>query len=262
MLKKYAVTLSARLGYRFVVYNPFEDFVAIKTAGLRHLAGRGPSLCVLLGAALDRGATINLLPERSRYSFKRFAKRFSTLSAITAYLLLVFAVNVVGANHLKQMQGKIEEMESFAAMKTAEERAALILEARIRQVEELLKVEENRLRQYASLHNSYPDWRKIYGEIGGLLPANMALDNLTASFDNNRISSPEQKPASVRIVLEGKVRGRSDIQLRSLRNFMSKMRNSSLLRDTTLVSTGLDDVASEKGSILRFTASTLLKSAK
>jgi type IV pilus assembly protein PilM len=252
-LKNLAAYLTASTEYEFKVYNPFDDFIAIKKDELKHTRALGPEITVPLGLALDRGRTINLLPKRFRYSFDRFIARLTSLAVVAVYLFFLAAIKFAGVQYLNRMEASINGFEPVASSLKKEERAATVLVDEIIKVKGEITAVDERMRQFPELKGAGVNWPAMYREIGNLLPSDIALEAINISFNNRKEYAEDGKLYSKQLVVEGKIRGSDKKKLESLRTFLEKVQNSRLFEHASLISTKRDGQKGGGSSMLLFT---------
>ena len=271
-LKNIAAHLTASTEYDFRIYNPFDDFLTVDNDSLKYAVEMGPEIAVPLGLAIDRGNTINLLPEKFRYSFDKFKGRAAPLAIAAVYLFFLLWLKFTNVQVLENVQRHVNGAKQIALGLEKEEQATLLLVNEIFKVKSEIKSVEKRIRFYPELKGSNVDWRAVYMEIASHLPDNAALDKITISFNNPQESAADGKLYRKQILINGKIRGTPDKKLKLLRTFLEKMQSSSRFEHTSLISTKQsgatggsstgESSTSESSSMLLFTLAVDMRSTQ
>ena len=240
-LKKIAAYLTSVTEYDFQLYNPFDDFLEVEKESLKYAREMGPELVVPLGLAIDRGRTINLLPERFRYSFDKFKGRLAPLAVTAAYLIFLTWLKFTGAGYLDNVQRSLNSAKRITSALQKEEKATIFLVNEIFKVKSEIRSVDERIRFYPEIKGNNVKWSALFLEISRHLPDNAALDKITLSFSNTREYAAKGKTNGKRILINGKVRGNAENKLKSLRTYLEKMQSSALFEHASLISTKQGD---------------------
>ncbi|GMT41597.1 MAG: hypothetical protein IEMM0002_0008 [bacterium] len=255
-----AKRLENTLKYEFRIYNPFDDFVTAPKYDIKSLREKGPELTVLIGAALDRGRRLNLLPVQSRHSFKTVIRRIIPFAAAAGYLLFLLLLHNAGSRYLKNLESRIADMENVTSNIQTEKTAGFLIENETAKLASRISTVKARMKIYPELNGNSIDWKDLHKEIGDLLPSGIALEEIQISFRNPQEREADGNAYSGQIVLRGKVRGSPNRQLRGLRSFLEKMRASPWFERASLLSSIRKDRPGNKmGTLLFFTMTADLK---
>jgi len=191
------------------------------------VAEAGPRLAVAIGAALDHGQEVNLLPARpraaawptvSRRVWMRAAQAVAGV-AIVLYAGLWCLVSVVESQLRGQRAAwaQVEPTYTKALRVIASHKA---LHGAIDQAQQLLEQE--------------PIWEGVFKELGEVMPANLELVELSLSHD------AEAVPGSpLRVVLRGRVAPGSGGAPGSISQFVEALEQSMFFERVQLVSSEL-----------------------
>lgn len=250
--------LTGAMKCRFSIYNPFEDFVTVKKKELSGIKEKGAGLAVLIGAALDSGNRLNLLPVKSRYYYKKFWGQVAPFTAAMVYALFLFSMHHAGSNYLENLESRIKKMETVISGIRAEKQAGIFVENEIAKLKSLIKAAEARMEIYPELKGRSINWKAIYKEIGDVLPSGIALERISVSFKHPQEYAADGKLYSKQIILEGKIRGDGYRQFSDLRQFMEKIEESPGFEHASLLSSRLGKKAVNE-KLLFFTAAADIK---
>lgn len=253
--------LTRTMKCRFHVYNPFEDFVTVEKGEISAIKEKGASLAILIGAALDGGDRLNLLPVKLRYHHKRFWGRIAPFTTAVFYALFLLLAHHIGANYLENLENRIKNMEAFTSGRRAEKQAGVFVENEIAKLKNRIKAVKARMRIYPELKGLSINWKAVYKEIGDMLPSGIALEKISVSFKNQPEYTADGKLYSRQIVLEGKIRGDGERQFRDLRLFVEKMEASTGFEHASLLSSHHGQNGAN-GKLLFFTVAANIKGAK
>lgn len=256
--------LTDALQCRFSVYNPFDDFVTVKKkelAAMPAIKEKGPSLAVLIGATLDSGDRLNLLPVKSRYYYKKFWGRIAPFTAAVFYALFLLSAHHIGSNYLGNLENRIKNMETLLSGRRAERQASVFVESEIAKLRKEIKAVEARMKIYPELKGRSIGWKAVYREIGDILPSGIALEKISVLLKNQQEYTADGRGYSRQIVLKGKIRGDSERQFRDLRLFMERLEASAGFEHVSLLSSRREKNAGSK-KLLFFTIAANIKGAQ
>ena len=240
-LKQIAAYLTSVTEYEFRLYNPFDDFLEVENDSLKYAREIGPELAVPIGLAIDRGRTINLLPERHRYSYDKFKGRLAPLAITAAYLIFLTWLKFTGALYLEDVHRSLNSAKRITSGLEKEEEATILLVNEIFKIKSEIKSVDKRIRFYPEIKGNNVNWSALFLEISRHLPDNAALDKITVSFNNPREYAAGGKPYGKQLLINGKIRGNPEIKLKSLRTYLEKMQGSTLFEHASLISTKQGD---------------------
>lgn len=235
-IKNLAPYLTDALGCRFTVYNPFEDFISVDEPRFAAARKNGAAYAEVVGAALEQGMRINLLPEKNRWSAWSWLRSRLPVAGAAVYLLLVMGLGMAGAAYHKKLDAQTAAMENKIAILQREHNANVIIGAKTAGIREEIRRIDARKAVHAALEGRDIDWKELYGEIGRLLPDDVALDRLMFRFGAQKEYGLDGAMHGRQALLEGRIRGGSNAQLKSLEQFLGKMRASTLFTRITLIS--------------------------
>jgi len=228
--------LSEKLGYKFVAYNPFSDFLEVEDEQLEHLKKEGAGLVVALGLAMDRGRHINLLPEKLRYSFRKFVRKTIPFAAGVLVIFLVMALYLAGIFYEKFLESKVAVLNSQVSALKAEEQRVTFLERENITVRNQIKEIDARMSVSPDIKGQNISWPELLNSIAELLPDDIALTKIQVSFSNPIRYATDGEQYNQQVMLEGKVRGRSEQQITALRKLLTKMKASDNFKQVSLIS--------------------------
>jgi len=252
-LKNISAYLTSVTEYDFRLYNPFDDFLDVENESLEYAREIGPELAVPVGLAIDRGRTINLLPERFRYSFDKFKGRAAPLAVAAAYLIFLAWLKFAGVHYWGDVQTRVNGAKRITSGLKKEQEATVFLVNEIFNVKSEIKSVEKRIRLYPEIKGNNVKWPAVFLEIARHLPDDASLDKVTVSFNNSREYASDGKLYGKQLLINGKIRGAEDKKLRSLRTYLEKMQSSTLFDHASLISTKQGAPAGGSSSILLFT---------
>jgi len=261
-LQKITAYLTSVTEYDFRLYNPFDDFLEVENESLKYAREIGPELVVPVGLAIDGGRTINLLPERFRYSFDKFKGRAAPLAVAAAYLIFLAWLKFAGVHYWGNVQSRVNGAKRITSGLKMEQEATVFLVNKIFKVKSEIKSVEERIRFYPEIKGNNVKWPAVFLEIARHLPDDAALDKITVSFNNQREYASDGKLYGKQFLINGKIRGAADKKLRSLRTYLEKMQNSTLFDHASLISTKQGGPAGRSSSILLFTLAADLRYPK
>ena len=250
-IKNLAEYLAEALGCRFTAYNPFGDFIAAE--GPRQVAARenGAAYAVAVGVALDQGRRINLLPEKNRWSAGNWLRAWLPVTAAALYVLLVLGLGEAEKAYHKGLDAQIAAVERKIAVLKREHEADAVIEGKIDAIRGELRRIDARKTAYLELEGRDIGWKDLYKEVGLLMPDDMALDRLVFRLGNQREYASDGAMYSRQALLEGRIRGGADAQLKTLGQFLNKMRASAYFSHATLINTR--EAADDGNGYLKFT---------
>ena len=251
-IKNLAAYLTSVTEYEFQLYNPFDDFLEIEDESLKQAREMGPELAVPVGLAIDRGRTINLLPERFRYSFDKFKGRVAPLAIAAIYLIFLVWLKFAGLHHLEDVQTSLNSAKRITSSLKKEEKATVFMVNEIFKVKSEIKSVDKRIRYYPEIKGNNVKWAALFLEITRQLPDNAALDKISLSFNNPREETTNGKPYDKQLLIHGKIRGNSQTKLKSLRTYLEKMQSSQLFEHASLTSTKHSGSSGDNSSMLLF----------
>ncbi|MBI5637934.1 MAG: pilus assembly protein PilM [Nitrospinae bacterium] len=251
-IKNLAEYLTDALGCRFSVYNPFGDFIAAEGPGLAAARDNGAACAVAVGVALDQGRRINLLPEKKRWSPRNWLRARLPAAAAACYCLLVLGAGLAGTAYRKSLDAQIAEVEGKIAVLKRAHDAGAVIEAKMADIRGEIGAIDARKAAYPELEGRGIGWKELYGEVGRLMPDDMALDRLIFRFGNTKEYAADGVMYGRQALFEGRVRGGAGGQVKTLEQFLEKMRDSAFFTHATLISSR--EVAADGGNAyLKFT---------
>ncbi len=236
-IKNLVAYLADALGCRLTVYNPFDDFIAVD--GSLHDAAKesGAAYAVAVGVALDQGRRINLLPEKLRWSPGNWLRARLPSAAAALYIMLVAALGLAGAAYRKDLNMQIAAVEKkIAGFKQAHE-ANFVIESSMNDIREEIGRIDARKAAYPELKGRGIEWQGLYGEVGKLIPDDMALDRLVFHFGDQKEYAADGAMYGRQALFEGRIRGGPDEQVKTLERFLAMIRESTFFTHATLIST-------------------------
>jgi len=228
--------LSEKLGYKFIAYNPFRDFLETEDEHLEHLEKEGAGLVVAIGLALDRGRHINLLPEKLRYSSRKFVRKTIPYVASVLFIFLAMAAYTAGTFYEKFLEKKVAVLSSQVSALKAQEQRVKFLERENVKVRNQIKAVDARMSVSPEIKGKNISWPELFNNIAELLPDDIALTNIQVSFNNPIRYATDGKQYNQQVVLEGEVRGRPEQQIAALRELLAKMKASDNFKQVSLIS--------------------------
>ncbi len=244
--------LSKKLGYKFVAYNPFRDFLEVEDESLEHLEQKGAGLVVAVGLALDRGRHINLLPKKLRYSFRKFVQKIIPYAAGVLFILLVMFLYLAGIFYEKFLENKVAELSSQVSALKAQEQKVKFLEIENIKVRNQIKAIDAKMSVSPDIKGKNIVWPDLFNSIAELLPPDVALNKMQVSFKNPSRYATDGKRYNQQVVLDGKVRGLPEQQVTALRNFLSKMKASDNFMHVSLISSAQEESIAKRRKYLLF----------
>lgn len=240
-IKNFANYLSHALGCRFTVYNPFDDFIAADGPGFAAARENGAAYAIAAGVALDQGKRINLLPEEKRWSAGNWLRARLPVAAAVLYLLLVLGIGAGGAAYHKSLDLQTADVARKIAVLKREHDADAAIEAKTAGIRAEIMKMDARKAVYQDLEGRNIKWKEMYREIGKLMPDDMALDRLVFHFGGQKEYASDGVMYGRQALFEGRVRGGSDEQLKTLEQFLNKIRASTFFTHATLVNSRESD---------------------
>jgi len=221
--------LADEMGIAFVPYDPFGDFIEGGLEKMGDKRGFGPEYAALLGAALDDGSGVNLLPPRMRYSFSDIIPKLAALALATLYVVFVFGVNFGTVAY-----------KTIAARKAADLRNKVVdigavdrkIEALDREVEEV----KARLASHPKVVGGDVKWRAMFSKTGSAMPDDAALDGIAVKFDGEQEYAGDGQLYSKQVIFRGRVRGIPAKQVEVLQKLAQNMADSGVFLHPTILS--------------------------
>jgi len=227
-LKQLQPLLAEGLGLPVEVFNPLVRITdRVQRIEPEQVAEAGPRLAVAIGAALEHGQRLNLLPARPRAAAlpavpRRVWMRAAQTLAGVAVVLYAGLWGLVGVTEW-QLRGqraawaKVEPTYTTALKVIASSKA---LQGSINQGQQFLEQQ--------------PIWEGLFKELGEVMPANLELVELSLSHD------AEAVPGSpLRVVLRGRVAPGSSGAQGSISQFVEALEQSMFFERVQLVSSEL-----------------------
>ncbi|MFQ5431384.1 MAG: pilus assembly protein PilM [Nitrospinota bacterium] len=258
-LKNLAAYLGSVTEYDFRLYNPFDDFLVVENESIKPGIEKGPEIVVPVGLAIDRGRTINLLPERYRYSFDKFKGRAAALAITAAYLIFLAGLKFTGIHYLENAQSRLNGAKLISSGLKKEQEATVLLVNEIFNVKSEIKNIEKRIRFYPETKGNNVKWPAVFLEIARSLPDDAALDKIKLSFGHPPEYAANGNLYDNHLLIYGKIRGDEDKKLKSLRSYLEKMQSSTMFEHASLISTKQGGPAGTGSSILLFTLSAAIR---
>jgi type IV pilus assembly protein PilM len=228
--------LSEKLGYKFVAYNPFRDFLEVESENLEHLEKEGAGLVVAVGLALDRGRHINLLPEKLRYSVRKFVQKIIPYAGAVLVIFFAMALYLAGIFYEKVLESQVAVLSSQVSALKAQEQRIKFLEMESIKVRNRIKAIDAKISVSPDIKGKNIAWPNLINSIAELLPDDIALTKIQISFSNPSRYATDGKQYNQQVMLEGKVRGRPEQQIKALRELLSKMKASDNFTHVSLIS--------------------------
>lgn len=235
-IKNLAEYLTDAVGCRFTIYNPFEDFIAVEDPRFAAARKDGATYAEAVGAALDQGARINLLPEKNRWSAWNWLRVALPVAGVALYLLLVLGLGAWSAAYHRSLDAKIANVKTKIARLQREHDPDTVIEARAAGIRGEIGRIDARNAVHPELAGRDIGWKDLYEEVGRLMPDDMALDRLIFRFGNPKEYASDGAKYGRQAVFEGRVRGGADAQLKTLEQFLGNMRGSAIFTHATLIS--------------------------
>ncbi len=235
-MENLAEYLSDALGCRLTIYNPFDDFVMAEGPPHKIARENGAAYAVAVGVALDKGRRINLLPEKMRWSVGNWLRTRLPAAASVLFIVLMAAFSLAAITYRKNLDIQLAAVErQIAGFKQVHE-ADVAIEATANDIREEIKRIDARKTAYPELKGRDINWQALYGEVGSLIPNDMALDRLVFTFGGQKEYAADGAIYGRQALLEGHIRDGLDDQVKTLERFLTMVRHSPFFTHATLIS--------------------------
>lgn len=259
MMKNLPEYLTEALGYRFAAYNPFDDFIKIDKPELEYVKGVGSEYVIAAGVALDHGSRLNLLAPKYRYTVKNYFKKMIPAAAAVTYLILATGIYIGGMQYKASLTAKIADLDTKIAGLKQEQELGATLEGKTIGLRNEITAIETRMTIYPELQGRDFDWKRIYGEVGRLVPMDAALNRMEIRFDNAQEIASDGEMYSKQLKVHGKIRGKANEQVKTIQQFLQKMDESSAFRHATLIKSNQSMAAESEGMLMFEVAADIRK---
>jgi len=239
LLKNMDGFVSEAAGVDFIVYDPFDDFIKIKTGDqtISSVSHCGPALASLAGLAIDRGRTLNVANLENRRRAALLIRRHPALTGLTALILMMTIAFSIWSTMISRIDERIYLLsQEVSSLK----KKSFLYENLLSR----LAVAENRNRELKDTINSYPqlsgvghDWNLIFHDIASSMPANSALTKCSIDFsDDAPISGLKKRkgPGGNRVRLEGIIVGANPDRIAELTQIYYRLSSSSLFNSISI----------------------------
>ncbi len=223
-------------GVSLKVYDPLEDFLSRDSKIDINNGMRGPQMALAVGAALDRGKTINLLRKhRSPFLMK---KPYIAVASIVLILFISMAsLHKISADLDTQITTLGYEVRSL-------EKNQVTNETLLRKLSDITthnRVMKLRTNAYPTFDKHKYDWLHIFRDIATIMPSNGKLTKWVIDLDEGKKSFSDDENVS----LHGRIRGTSGKRLEGLSALLAKLEKSRHFEAVTLRRT---EIISEQAS--------------
>ncbi len=229
LIPNLAEYLTDEIGISFLPYDPFRDFIEGGLDKMGDKRGLGPQYAALLGAALDDGSKINLLPPRMRYQFSDIIPRLAALAVAALFVIFVFGVNI-GTMAYRNTAAKTQEE---LRIKVVEIGAVDIKLAALNKVVEEFKA---RPASHPRVVGGDVKWRNLFSATESAMPDDAALDGILIKFGGEREYAGDGQRYSREVIFNGRVRGIPGNQVEVLQKLAQNMTDSGAFRHMTILS--------------------------
>jgi hypothetical protein len=143
-----------------------------------------------------------------------------------------------------------------------EQQMGRILEVKIVSLKNEIKGLETRMTVYPELKGREINWGLLYSEIGMMMPLDLALSKMNIRFDRTQEYATDGEMYSKQIILEGRIRGKSNEQVKALQQFLRKIEETKYFLHPTLLFTKQSDLSGGADSLLLFSLAADIQKAK
>jgi len=227
-LKQLQPFLAEGLGLPVEVFNPLLRIIdRVQRIEPEQVAEAGPRLAVAIGAALDHGQGLNLLPARPRAAAwpavsRRVWMRAAQAVAGVAIVLYAGLWCVVGVTEW-QLRG---QRAAWAQVEPTYTKTLNVIASQ--------KALEGSIEQAQQLLEQQPVWEGLFKELGDVIPANLELEELG-------MRAPAQSPpgSPLRFFLRGRLASGASGAQGSISQFVDALERSIFFDQVQLVSSEL-----------------------
>ena len=206
------------------------------------------ALAPLIGAAIDNGSTLNLLPSAPQ-RLASFAKSHTRSVKVAAIFLFLSVAAFTFVSYNADLNEKIEKLESDvlylenekALYETAQAHLALLTGKNNR-----LKVT---LRQYPSFSVSGYEWRRLFEEVAASVPYNVKLTTLNSNFEP---IVAEGSGRNYWTKLSGQIKGSDHEKVEALESLLGGLNRSTLFSSISIVAGTVNRGANGEGELFEF----------
>jgi len=247
-LKNLPQYLSDALGYSFITYNPFDDFIEVEDEELKEEAKKGAGLTITIGLALDHGKHLNLLPEKLRYTFEKFIKELIPYAVAVSMVLLMVTSYIGGTIYQNGLAKKVDQLKNSITQLNAEQKAAEFLRGEIIKRQNRLNKINARLNISPDIKGNGVDWIEFYSNLANLLPFNIKLERILVSFQNKEVYSTDGEKYKQQLSIEGVSRGSAKNRIKAIRELLQSLKKAPYFPHVSLISSEekVDDASKSK----------------
>ena len=207
------------------------------------------AIAPLIGAAIDNGSSLNLLPSLSKRFFG-FAKSHARAIKVAAILLFMLIATSSFLSYNADLNRKIDILESEVSH--LENKKALYERAHSQLT--LLNAENERLketwRSYPSFSVSGSEWRRLFVEVATSTPYNVKLTTLNASFE--RIAA-EGSGHNYWTKLSGQIKGSNYEKVTALQSLLGSLNSSPLFSSISIAAGKNNNATGSEEELFEFT---------
>ncbi|VAX25465.1 hypothetical protein MNBD_NITROSPINAE04-2315 [hydrothermal vent metagenome] len=239
LLKNMDGFVSETTGVDFTVYDPFDDFIKIKTGDQTgsSVSHCGPALASLAGLAIDRGRTLNVANLENRRKAALLIRRRPALAGLAALILATAMAFSIWSTMISKIDERIyllsQEVSSLKKKSFLYEN----LLSRLAAAENRNRDLQDKIGSYPQLSGAGHDWNLIFHDIASSMSANSALTKCSIDFrDDAPISGLKRKrgPGGNRVRLEGIIVGANPDRIAELTQIYYRLSSSSLFHSISI----------------------------
>jgi len=219
-------------------YNPFDDFLH---SGEKYkiLHVHGHYIAILVGLALDKGKTLNLLPTRMQYSIANISRNNLHSAVLFFYaifsLLIYFSTNLY-LEHLMRDAGS--EYIEFSSGTTGS--AMNETNYDIAYYSDNISNLNNILQKLPILNGRSLDYLRFSRNISATIPNNIALSEIEITFANEHMNTLAKEVNPYNILLKGHVRTTNLSLFDELNIFIDNLKTTASFDKISILSAATD----------------------
>jgi len=234
--------ISEKTGVDFTIYDPFDDFIKVKTGDQTSFSAKryGPAFATLAGLAIDTRQALNVADNGHQHRAATLMRKHPALTGLAAFIVAIAVALSAWSNQVLEIDGRIRAMSDEVSSLEKKSFVYENLLSRLDEVEKSNRYLRKTIDAYPKLSGSGHDWSLIFHDIASSMTANSALTKCSIDFSGDAALFSEKRnmgPGGNRIRLEGIIVGANSDRIAELTQIYERLSSSSLFYSISISKT-------------------------